>query len=147
MKTIQAIWQMPENEVSLNKTLAALRWIALLNYRPEVAKVVKQNLQYIDTKAMITDLSCADPEMTKGGLTESQAKAQAMEVEKGLLAWISSTRPKANRPKASRPMIQRHPDAQAPRGSEVSLEAHGHGTIPGAGMLGTLADDKIGETT
>lgn len=66
VKTIQAIWQMPENEVSLNKTLAALRWIALLNYRPEVAKVVKQNLQYIDTKAMITELR--RPRNDQGGL-------------------------------------------------------------------------------
>lgn len=38
------------NLISLDKTLTALRWIAIMSYRPEVAQVVLQNWEYLLNK-------------------------------------------------------------------------------------------------
>ena len=76
-----------------------------------------------------------DPEVAWVGLTEDEAKAKGIKVKKGLFPWSASGCAIANgRDEGMTKML-----------FDDSSEAHGHGKILSAGMVGTHADDMIGK--
>ena len=84
---------------------------------------------------VIPSVAYTDPEVAWVGLTEDQAKAQGIKVKKGLFPWTASGRAIANgRDEGVTKLL-----------FDDSPEAHGHGKILGGGMVGTHADDMIGE--
>ncbi len=84
---------------------------------------------------VIPSVAYTDPEVAWVGLTEDQAKAQGIEVKKGLFPWSASGRAIANgRDEGVTKLL-----------FDDSPEAHGHGKILGGGMVGTHAGDMIGE--
>jgi len=93
-----------------------------------------------DSKALfdarvIPSVAYTDPEVAWVGLTEDEAKAQGIEVKKGLFPWSASGRAIANgRDEGFTKLL-----------FDDSPEAHGHGRILGGGIVGTHAGDMIGE--
>ncbi|WP_368921919.1 dihydrolipoyl dehydrogenase [Comamonas aquatica] len=84
---------------------------------------------------VIPSVAYTDPEVAWVGLTEDQAKAQGIQVKKGLFPWAASGRAIANgRDEGFTKLL-----------FDDSPEAHGHGKILGGGMVGTHAGDMIGE--
>lgn len=84
---------------------------------------------------VIPSVAYTDPEVAWVGLTEDQAKAQGIQVKKGLFPWTASGRAIANgRDEGMTKLL-----------FDDSPEAHGHGKILGGGMVGTHAGDMIGE--
>ena len=84
---------------------------------------------------VIPSVAYTDPEVAWVGLTEDQAKAQGIQVKKGLFPWTASGRAIANgRDEGVTKLL-----------FDDSPEAHGHGKILGGGMVGTHAGDMIGE--
>ena len=84
---------------------------------------------------VIPSVAYTDPEVAWVGLTEEQAKAQGIQVKKGLFPWSASGRAIANgRDEGFTKLL-----------FDDSPEAHGHGKILGGGMVGTHAGDMIGE--
>jgi len=84
---------------------------------------------------VIPSVAYTDPEVAWVGLTEDQAKAQGINVKKGLFPWTASGRAIANgRDEGVTKLL-----------FDDSPEAHGHGKILGGGMVGTHAGDMIGE--
>ena len=84
---------------------------------------------------VIPSVAQTDPEVAWVGLTEDQAKAQGIQVKKGLFPWTASGRAIANgRDKVVTQLL-----------FDDSPEAHGHGSIHGYGMVGTHAGGMIGE--
>jgi len=93
-----------------------------------------------DTKAqfdarVIPSVAYTDPEIAWVGVTEDDAKAQGIQVKKGLFPWSASGRAIANgRDEGFTKLL-----------FDDSPEAHGHGRILGGGIVGTHAGDMIGE--
>ena len=84
---------------------------------------------------VIPSVAYTDPEVAWVGLTEDQAKAQGIQVKKGLFPWTASGRAIANgRDEGFTKLL-----------FDDSAEAHGHGRILGGGIVGTHAGDMIGE--
>ena len=84
---------------------------------------------------VIPSVAYTDPEVAWVGLTEEQAKAQGIQVKKGLFPWSASGRAIANgRDEGFTKLL-----------FDDSPEAHGHGKILGGGIVGTHAGDMIGE--
>ena len=84
---------------------------------------------------VIPSVAYTDPEVAWVGLTEDQAKAQGIQVKKGLFPWTASGRAIANgRDEGFTKLL-----------FDDSPEAHGHGRILGGGIVGTHAGDMIGE--
>ena len=84
---------------------------------------------------VIPSVAYTDPEVAWVGLTEDQAKAQGIKVNKGLFPWTASGRAIANgRDEGVTKLL-----------FDDSPEAHGHSKILGGGMVGTHAGDMIGE--
>ena len=84
---------------------------------------------------MIPSAAYTDPEVAWVGLTEDQAKAQGIRVEKRLFRWTAPGRAIANgRDEGVTKLL-----------FDDSPEANGHGKILGGGMVGTHAGDMIGE--
>ncbi len=84
---------------------------------------------------VIPSVAYTDPEVAWVGLTEDQAKAQGIKVKKGLFPWAASGRAIANgRDEGFTKLL-----------FDDSESAHGHGKILGGGIVGTHADDMIGE--
>ena len=84
---------------------------------------------------VIPSVAYTDPEVAWVGLTEDQAKAQGIQVKKGLFPWAASGRAIANgRDEGVTKLL-----------FDDSPEAQGHGRILGGGMVGTHAGDMIGE--
>ncbi|WP_287965217.1 dihydrolipoyl dehydrogenase [Diaphorobacter sp.] len=84
---------------------------------------------------VIPSVAYTDPEVAWVGLTEDQAKAQGIQVKKGLFPWTASGRAIANgRDEGVTKLL-----------FDDSPEAHGHGKILGGGIVGTHAGDMIGE--
>ena len=84
---------------------------------------------------VIPSVAYTDPEVAWVGLTEEQAKAQGIQVKKGLFPWSASGRAIANgRDEGFTKLL-----------FDDSPEAHGHGRILGGGIVGTHAGDMIGE--
>ena len=84
---------------------------------------------------VIPSVAYTDPEVAWVGLTEDQAKAQGIQVRKGLFPWTASGRAIANgRDEGFTKLL-----------FDDSVEAHGHGRILGGGIVGTHAGDMIGE--
>ncbi len=84
---------------------------------------------------VIPSVAYTDPEIAWVGLTEDQAKAQGIQVKKGLFPWTASGRAIANgRDEGFTKLL-----------FDDSPEAHGHGRILGGGIVGTHAGDMIGE--
>jgi dihydrolipoamide dehydrogenase len=75
---------------------------------------------------VIPSVAYTDPEVAWVGLTEEQAKAQGIAVEKGLFPWAASGRAIAN------------------GRDELLFDAQTH-RIVGGGIVGTHAGDMIGE--
>ncbi|MCK7492199.1 MAG: hypothetical protein MZW92_11735 [Comamonadaceae bacterium] len=80
---------------------------------------------------MIPSVAYTDPEVAWVGLTEDEAKAQGVKVEKGLFPWAAS------RPRAS-------PTA-ATRASPSCCSTRQTHRVVGGGIVGTHAGDLIGE--
>ena len=84
---------------------------------------------------VIPSVAYTDPEVAWVGLTEDQAKAQGIQVKKGLFPWTASGRAIANgRDEGVTKLL-----------FDDGPDAHGHGKILGGGMVGTHAGDMIGE--
>jgi len=84
---------------------------------------------------VIPSVAYTDPEVAWVGLTEDQAKAQGIQVKKGLFPWTASGRAIANgRDEGFTKLL-----------FDDSPEAQGHGRILGGGIVGTHAGDMIGE--
>ena len=84
---------------------------------------------------VIPSVAYTDPEVAWVGLTEDQAKAQGIQVKKGLFPWAASGRAIANgRDEGVTKLL-----------FDDSPEAQGHGAILGGGIVGTHAGDMIGE--
>ncbi|MDF1485234.1 dihydrolipoyl dehydrogenase [Ramlibacter sp. H39-3-26] len=84
---------------------------------------------------VIPSVAYTDPEVAWVGLTEEQAKAQGIQVKKGLFPWSASGRAIANgRDEGFTKLL-----------FDDSPEAHGHGRILGGGIVGTHAGDMVGE--
>ena len=84
---------------------------------------------------VIPSVAYTDPEVAWVGLTEDQARAQGIQVRKGLFPWTASGRAIANgRDEGFTKLL-----------FDDSPEAHGHGRILGGGIVGTHAGDMIGE--
>ncbi|MFZ3218603.1 MAG: dihydrolipoyl dehydrogenase, partial [Rhodoferax sp.] len=84
---------------------------------------------------VIPSVAYTDPEVAWVGLTEDQAKAQGIQVKKGLFPWTASGRAIANGSDEGFTKLL----------FDDSPEAHGHGRILGGGIVGTHAGDMIGE--
>ncbi|MDR2128125.1 MAG: dihydrolipoyl dehydrogenase [Burkholderiaceae bacterium] len=83
----------------------------------------------------IPSVAYTDPEVAWAGLTEEQARAQGIQVRKGLFPWSASGRAIANgRDEGFTKLL-----------FDDSAEAHGQGRILGGGIVGTHAGDMIGE--
>src|SRR6185312_16086956 len=84
---------------------------------------------------VIPSVAFTDPEIAWVGLTEDQARAEGIQVKKGLFPWTASGRAIANgRDEGYTKLL-----------FDDSPEAHGHGRILGGGIVGTHAGDMIGE--
>ncbi len=84
---------------------------------------------------VVPSVAYTDPEVAWVGLTEDQAKAQGIQVKKGLFPWSASGRAIANgRDEGFTKLL-----------FDDSPEVHGHGKILGGGIVGTHAGDMIGE--
>ncbi|WP_448251972.1 dihydrolipoyl dehydrogenase [Ottowia oryzae] len=84
---------------------------------------------------VIPSVAYTDPEVAWVGLTEDQAKAQGIQVKKGLFPWTASGRAIANgRDEGFTKLL-----------FDDGPDAHGHGRILGGGIVGTHAGDMIGE--
>jgi dihydrolipoamide dehydrogenase len=84
---------------------------------------------------VIPSVAYTDPEIAWVGLTETDAKAQGIQVKKGLFPWSASGRAIANgRDEGFTKLL-----------FDDSPAAHGHGKILGGGIVGTHAGDMIGE--
>ena len=84
---------------------------------------------------VIPSVAYTDPEIAWVGLTETEAKAQGIQVKKGLFPWSASGRAIANgRDEGFTKLL-----------FDDSPAAHGHGKILGGGIVGTHAGDMIGE--
>ena len=92
---------------------------------------------------VIPSVAYTDPEVAWVGLTEDQAKAQGINVKKGLFPWAASGRAIANgRDEGfTKLLFDYSPEA----GSGDGHAGRGHGKILGGGMVGTHAGDMIGE--
>jgi len=84
---------------------------------------------------VIPSVAYTDPEIAWVGLTEDQAKAQGIQVKKGLFPWAASGRAIANgRDEGFTKLL-----------FDGSAQSNGHGKILGGGIVGTHAGDMIGE--
>lgn len=84
---------------------------------------------------VIPSVAYTDPEVAWVGLTEDQAKAQGIKVQKGLFPWTASGRAIANgRDEGYTKLL-----------FDDGPDVHGHGRILGGGIVGTHAGDMIGE--
>ena len=79
---------------------------------------------------VIPSVAYTDPEVAWVGLTEDQAKAQGIQVKKGLFPWAASGRAIAN--------------GRDEGFTKLLFDAHTH-RILGGGIVGTHAGDMIGE--
>ena len=79
---------------------------------------------------VIPSVAYTDPEVAWVGLTEDQAKAQGIQVKKGLFPWAASGRAIAN--------------GRDEGFTKLLFDAHTH-CILGGGIVGTHAGDMIGE--
>ena len=93
------------------------------------AEVISGEKSYFDAKT-IPSVAYTDPEIAWMGLTETEAKAQGVKIEKGVFPWAASGRALSNARSEGLTKVIIDPDTKR---------------ILGAGMVGTNAGELIAE--